>query len=256
MQDERTTYAVPTRRFWSIRSLWSWTGRTVLAAGPPIPDDIARYVADSYPSNHNYRVRGAKLAARRKLAARYRKQVAYYLNPLSSLLDLSCSKGFYVLSAATRRGCERAAGIDICDEELRACEAVRSHLGLANASFANLKLHQLAERIDEFGGPFQMVLLCNSYQYLFFGSQRSPDRYESHAEIFGLIRKVCSGRVIFNNRTDLEDCQRSTQDDARASGREADFNARAIAEAASRHFIVAQHGNVGGYPLWTLDVRR
>jgi hypothetical protein len=255
MQSEQTRQSRQQHRFWSIRNLWPSTRTALRPSGPAIPDDVARYLNESYPSNHNYRVRGGALSPRRKLAARYRKQRPYYLAPLTSLLDLSCSKGFYVLSAAAQGGCERAAGIDICDEELRACEAVRKHLCLHNATFANLKLHQLAARIDEFGGPFQMVLLCNSYQYLFFGSQRCPDRYETHAEIFAMMHKVCSGRVIFNNRTDLEDCQRSTRHDARESGREAEYNSQAITAAASKYFHVAQHGNVGGYPLWTLDAR-
>lgn len=256
MQREQLARTGSKPRFWSIRNLWPSFARTALHAGPPIPAEIASYLAESYPSNHNYRVRNGRLVPKRKLAARYRTQITYYLNPLTSLLDLSCSKGFYVLSAATQAGCERAAGIDICDEELRACDAVSKHLGLSNTSFANLKLHQLAQRIDEFGGPFQMVLLCNSYQYLFFGSQRCPDRYETHAEIFALIRKVCCGRVIFNNRTDLEDCQRTTQQDAQACGREGEYNAQAIEQAASKFFTVAKHENAGGYPLWTLDVRR
>lgn len=253
MQTEQATRS-SFRRLWPFRALW----RSRLDAetnGPPLAAPVARYLVSSHPSNHNYRVLNDRLWPTRKLAARYRKQVGYYPSPVTSLVDLSCSKGFYVLSASQQPRCERALGIDICDEELAACRAVCDYLGQPCARFENLRLHQLAERIDEFGGPFQTALLFNSYQYLLFGSQRCADGYGSHDEIFRMLRQVCSGRVIFNNRTDLKDCQRSTQQSAVHSQCAADYTAESLLAAAGKHFQVTRHGNVGGYPLWTLDAK-
>lgn len=54
---------------------------------------------------------------------------------------------------------------------------MKACVGASRARFERLHLHELVERIDEFGGPFQTVLLVNAYQHLIFGSERSPVCY-------------------------------------------------------------------------------
>ena len=99
------------------------------------------------------------------------------------------------------------------------------------------------------------MLLLNSYQYLFYGNIYDPQGYASHDRIFRLIREVCHGRVIFNNRTEFNRCQRTTKDWARHRGLNNQYSGEIIREAASNYFTVTPRGKVGGYPLWILDVR-
>jgi len=219
-----------------------------------LPVEIKSFVNDSYPRNHTYRAVNGRLIPNRKLAIRVAGLGRYYPRPLTSLLDLSCSKGFFVFHAAAQAGCERAVGVDLSDECLEVCRqlAARS-TRKAHVQFARLTLPELAERIDEFGGPFQTVLLLNTYQYLFFGSTVAPAVGQRHQEIFALLRKVCAGRLVFHNRVALADLQSDPQGRALRSGAAERYNSRAIREAAEEFFRVTALRRWLGRPVWLLD---
>lgn len=222
----------------------------------PLTPQTHAYLAGAYPANHAYRVKSGRLRPSFKLWRRRRKIEALYPKPLTSLLDLSCSKGFFVLDAARRPACERALGIDVHTPDLDAAEAVRAHLELERAQFESLRLDALCERLHEFGGPFQTVLLINTYPYLYFGSRRSEQSYPDHARLFEMLRAVCGGRLIFSNRVSLARCPRHIQDLACARGLEASYDESAIRRAAQKHFRLAEHGQLlRGIPLWSLVPR-
>ncbi len=225
------------------------------ALTPRFTDEIAAYVADSYPRNHNYRIVNGQLRPNCRLSTRNRKLQRLIPASFSSLLDICCSKGYFVLSAAMQPQCERALGLDVIDRELEASRAVKAHLEVERASFERLRLHELAERIDEFGGPFEVAMLVNAYQYLYFGSMIDSSAYFSHDEIFRLIRTVCDGRLIFNNRTELHRCQDYCKEAAQREGHEHKYSTEQILDAASKYFTVNQCGRIGRYPLWSLDAR-
>jgi hypothetical protein len=221
----------------------------------PLPADVRDYLADSYPHNHDYRVVAGQLRPKLQLWWRARRLKRLYPQPLTSLLDLSCSKGYFVHSAALEPTCQRALGIDVHRPDIDACRSVQAHLAIARARFEVLRLHELAERIDEFGGPFQTVLLVNAYQYLYFGSRRSAEAYKDHDAIFGYARRVCTDRLIFNNRMDFDRLRglgrrlgmRERLADSYSHGR--------ILEAASKHFDLTRAGRLGRNELWVLDAR-
>ena len=221
---------------------------------PGLPIDVADHLVDSNPQNHNYIVRQGRLVPRHKLKVRFEQLSEVYPERLESLLDLSCSKGFFVLDAANRAGCERTLGIDIDQRELEVCRSVSGFLGHGASRFEQMQLHELADSIDEFGGPFQTVLLVNSYQYLYFGRSRSGECYRDHERIFELIRRVCSGRVLFSNRTRLQDLQRSCQAEALKVGHQSEYTEEKILDAASRFFHVTSCDKIGKWPFWLLDV--
>ena len=225
------------------------------ASHPAIPAAIQAYLANSYPNNHDYRVVNGKLVPGFKLCMRLRKLQPLYPRNLNSLLDLSCCKGYFVLKAAQEPQCERVLGIDIHDPDLEACLAVRAHLGAERAQFRKLQLHGLSEQIDDFGGPFQTVLLINMYQYLFFGSSRSPDCYLSHDKILQQVRSVCSGRVIFSNRMEADRLQEHCRDVARQRGLEQEYTLPRFLDAAAKYFRVTPYGRIGRYPLLALDAK-
>ena len=223
---------------------------------PAIDPEVAAHLADSYPHNHNVEIVSDALIAKRKLAARYKRITRLYPEPVSSLLDVSCSKGFFVADAAVRPSCERALGIDIDDNDLRACEAIKAFLPADRARFIKLQLHELAERIGGFGGPFQTSLVINSYQYFYFGSSRSSDCYLDHREIFHMLRQVCDGRVIFSNRMELNRVQTYCKQAAERHGHdERRYSTETAMAAASEFFEVTRQGKLGNLPIWTLNAR-
>lgn len=223
------------------------------AVKPKLSTEVAAYLADSYPRNHNYRVVKGCLRAKWRLASRYRKIRRLYPEPVTSLVDVCCSKGYFVMEAASDARCERALGLDVVDRELAASRAVKACLRLQRASVHRLRLHELAERIDEFGGPFEVALVVNAYQYLYFGSELCAAAYFSHDEIFRALRSICRGRVIFNNRTELGRAQPYCQAAARRHGHEDLYSTERIIKAASKYFTVTRRGRIGKYPLFAMD---
>ncbi len=221
---------------------------------PGLDPAVLSYVNRSYPNNLNFSVRGRRLVPHRQLARRGAALARHYPKPLTSLLDLSSSKGYFVLAAAQQTGCSHALGIDVFEHDVTVSRTLASHLKIPNARFEVLKLHELAATIDKFGGPFDVALLVNTYQYLFFGSDRTADCYESHERIFELIRQTCRGRLIFNNRTELKDCQ-NKEAVARAGARADEYTTEKILGAAGKFFKPVVQDVLGRYPLWVLEAK-
>jgi len=214
-----------------------------------------RYVESSYPSNHTYQIKNNKLIPKYKLASRYKKIRKLLPKNLTSLGEVGCSKGFFIFSATTHPQCTRALGIDVNSYDIDVCHWVKNTLKNTRASFEKMQLHELASRIEELGGPLQTVLILNTYQYLYFGSDAFPECYLDHDAIFQNLRKICTERIIFNNRIALEDCQNVKRIEASSEASKKNYSEEQALEAASKYFIVKQHGKIGKYPLFTLDVK-
>jgi SAM-dependent methyltransferase len=216
--------------------------------------DIINYASQSYPSNHTFHIGDGTLYPMRKLRKRFNTFSKFYPTPLKSLLDIGCSKGFFVFRAAQTETCERALGIDITTKEIRFCNQVNTYLNATKARFELMELDQLANRIHAFGGPFQTVLVINLYQYLFFGSDHYSGCYLNHDKIFRYLNDVCADRVIFNNRVNLADCQNQSWV-LKAKEHSVNYSEKHIFDAASLYFHIKKQGTYGRYPLWVLRKR-
>ena len=211
------------------------------------------YLKSSYPHNHNYGLNQGKLIAGRRLAQRYSAITTNYPAAMQSLVDLSCSKGYFTLDAVESYGCKRSMGIDVVAKELESCAAVKRYLGNETSNFKEMRLHELALQIEDFGGAFDAALLINSYQYLYFGSDRFKEAYLSHDKIFRDLRKVCKGRVIFNNRIEAERLQDYPAKIAAGPDMKESYNTETVFTAASKYFKVDRVGKIRKYPIWTMD---
>lgn len=221
-----------------------------------IPPDVRSFVEDSYPHNHTYTAAGDRLLPKRKLATRMARLTRFYPTPTDSLLDLSCSKGFFVFHAAAQPGCTRALGVDLDDTCLNACRLLNERYSRqSQVAFVRTTIPELAERIDEFGGPFRVALLVNTYQYLVFGSSVAPPVSRDHREIFRLLRQLCSGRLIFHNRLELADLQSEPQFRASHLVRHVRYDRETIFAAASEFFEVRRLDPWSRRPVWLLDAR-
>jgi hypothetical protein len=221
----------------------------------PLAPEVRRHLWRAYPSNHAYRVVAGRMVPAPKLWLRWRAVRRTLPRELGSLADLAASKGWFALRAAREPGCARALGIDVHAPDLAAAEAVRAHLGLARARFERLHLHELAQRVDEHGGPFRCALLLNAYPYLFLGSEREPLGYADHDRIFELLAAITVERVVLATRLDLAALPPHMRARAAASGLAPAFRRDAILAAARRRFEVEERGQVGGVPLLALRAR-
>ncbi len=222
---------------------------------PPLPAEVRRHLAYSYPHNHDYRVLAGRLWPRWRLWRRLGRLRGPLEGRLDDLLDLSSSKGYFVLDAARRPGSRRALGVDVHRPDLEASRAVAAHLGLGRARFEELTLGELAARIDGFGGPFGAALLVNTYPYLYFGSPRSADHLPDHEGLFERLARVVSGRLVFSNRVELDALPDNVRRRAAELGLGADYDGRAVRAAAERFFHVTEERPLGRIPLWVLDRR-
>lgn len=216
-------------------------------------EEYTKYITQEYPQNHTFNIVNNQLIPKYKLASRYKKLRKLYPERLTSFVDVGCSKGFFVLSASEFPECERSLGIDVNPYALNVCRWLKHNSGNQKASFEKMRLHELAERIDDMGGPFQTVLVVNAYQYIYFGSDHFRDHYLDHDTVFKHLRKICSGRVIFNNRLELKDCQNVDCIDY-ADKRAQDYTEENMLRAAENYFKITRYGKIGKYPLLALDV--
>lgn len=217
-----------------------------------MPDEkTLDYLRSSTPSNHNYSLKRGKLIPSRQLARRYKDISALYPEGMQSLLDISCSKGYFNFDAVESFACKRSMGIDVMEDGLATCAAVKEYLLDDTCNFKQIRLHELAHRIGEFGGSFDAALIVNCYQYLYFGSSRFNAPYMSHDTIFRNLRKVCHGRVIFSNRIELKNIQQYPA--SKAKDMKENYDEQTIYTVASKYFQVNRIGKLGRYPLWTLD---
>jgi hypothetical protein len=214
-----------------------------------------KYITGSYPSNHTYDIIQNKLIPKTKLATRYKKLQKLFPKKLESLVDIGCSKGFFVFEGGNHPHCTRSLGIDVNPYDIEICHWVNQTIKNDRVDFKLLKLHELADNIDQFGGAFQTVLVINIYQYLYFGSDTFPDNYLDHDTIFKNLRKICSERIIFNNRINLKDCQNTQRIENVDKKWVENYSEKNVMEAASRYFTLKKYGSIGKYPLWLLEVK-
>lgn len=217
--------------------------------------EVSTFVANSYPQNHTFTARGDRLTPSRKLAQRLDRLTRHYPSGWNSFVDLSCSKGYFVFHAAQQPGCRRALGVDVDECCLYSCRQLQERFEYrARTTFSEITLNELAGRINDFGGPFDVALLINTYQYLVFGSEVAPPVSPDHREIFRLLRAVCSGRLIFHNRLSFADLQRDPQNRGRFLGN-CVYEPQLIREAASEFFDVVALDRWSARPVWLLDAR-
>ena len=215
---------------------------------PRLSEDMHAYLVHSYPNNHNYLISDGQLKPLKKLSHRYRALKACYPETVTSFLDLSMSKGYFVFDAAAQSSCELALGIDVFKEDVARCRTIQQSMGWDKPCFEQIQLGELADRIDEFGGPYQTAVMINMYQYLFFGSNRHLGSYLNHSKIFEKLRQVCDGRLIFNNRVNIQHCQNKAQ--IKMAGEKAgEYTLSTLLKSAAQYFDIDDRGLYGRYPL-------
>jgi hypothetical protein len=221
-----------------------------------ISDDQRDFWSQSYPRNHNFVLGKSRLIPSRRLAERLQQLTVHYPRSARSLVDLSCSKGYFVFHARCQMGMERVLGMDIDQNTLANCHLLNSHFALRHGTtFTALRLQELAHQAEVAEADFDVALLVNTYQYMRLGSGLEPAAGSSHRELFHMLSKVCRGRLIFHNRLELSDLQESVRSEARADAT-ADYHPAEILAAASEFFQIRRAGGSALRPILLLDNRR
>jgi SAM-dependent methyltransferase len=181
----------------------------------------------------------------------------YYPTTLTSLLDIGCCRGWFVLQAAQRATCERALGIDVVPEFITAADEGKRLLGLEDkARFAYAFLDDLENDRTGYGVPYQTLLLINTYHYMFWGSYLSPKHWPDHERLLSSLAGMCTDRMIFMSPLEVAECP---SDIGRAAGQHPDwakqFTEARFLEVANKYFDVKLETHVGLRPLYVMRKR-
>jgi hypothetical protein len=205
-----------------------------------------------YPSNHVYRLRHGLILPSPQLARRMKKVVSLYSADMCSLLDIGCCRGGYVLEAARRPACRVAVGVDVWQPFIELAESARQVMGIQSARFHNVSHEEVAEHLDEYGGPFHTVLNLGTYHYLFWGSERHKNGTLDHRRLFAALDKLCSNRLIISCRLEVSRCPTFIRQRAAAMSQPPDYDQQHFLLAAREFFEPRQVGHLGSSPLFLM----
>jgi len=107
-------------------------------------------------------------------------------------------------------------------------------------------------RLEEYGGPFQTVLLVGTYHYLFWGSNIESKAYMSHEKILSMVHRLCEERVVFSGRLEVNDCPTYIRNKAGSVTGADNYDRASFLRAAKNFFDVRQVGCLGKYPLFLM----
>lgn len=204
-----------------------------------------------YPGNHALIDRGASLIPGFQLFRRWRRLSALYPPGPSSLLDIGCSRGYFVLEAAARQGCARAVGLDLDPGFIATGQALKRALGLEAARFVRGRFFELPAELT--GEDFELLLVINCYHYLFWGELPTGVERRGHRWILDVLAGL--GReVLFSNPLELGDCPRGIRAHGAEPGAEL-YTAAAFREAAAERFVIEEAGRFGKRALVRLRRR-
>ena len=170
-----------------------------------------------------------------------------------SFLDIGSCKGYYVCKTARNAHCKVAAGIDIHKPFIDASEEVSRYLGLRNTHFYLTDIDKLSDDPEAFGGPFQVILLIGTYQYLFWGSGLNMKAFYSHREILSRLAGICTKRLILSARLEARWLSGGIKEKAELLKKKIPYNTSNFLEAAGEFFRINKTGYLGKYPLFVME---
>lgn len=205
-----------------------------------------------YPSNHTYKIWKNIIFPKFQLYERLRLISPLYPKNFESILDIGSCKGFFTLNAAQKKTCKVATGIDVYEPFLEKSTRVKNCLKMDHVTFHKATLDKVAEDPEKYGGPFQTVLLTGTYHYLFWGSELDDYCFGSHEEILKKIHSICTDRLIFSARLEIERCPKYIRDKATKSELAQLYTTEQFLKAAHNFFDVERTGFLSKYPLFLM----
>jgi len=214
-------------------------------------DEEKRFNANlvGYPHNHIYRLRAKRLIPTFSLYERLRAVTPTYPTTIESFVDVGCCRGFFVLDVARRPSCRVAVGIDVHEPFVSISNQVSRYLEMGNAAFHHADLRAISDHPQSFGGPFQVVVMLNTYHYAYWGSERYPNAFHDHREILRRLSRICADRLIFSARLEVDRLPSFVREQAMTNSRANDYNTTRFLDTAAEFFDVQVAASGRGDPL-------
>lgn len=208
-------------------------------------------------TRHTFWIAGDRTLTTAQMDQRWRLVERLYPARLTSLLDIGCCRGWFVVNAAMRPECERASGVDVVQGFIDAANDAKRVLKLdEKVRFDYAFLDDVAGDAERFRTPFQTIVLLNTYHYMFWGSAYSEKHWPDHDYLLRTLASICTDRVIFMSPLEVRECPADIAERAVAHPDWAEqFTERRFLAVANRYFDVAAHGHIGQRPLYLMIKR-
>lgn len=205
-------------------------------------------------TRHVYDVADGRAFTTSQMDQRWRLVARHYPEKVTSLLDIGCCRGWFVIQAALRPECERAVGIDVVQGFIDAANEAKRLLKLEDkAQFDYAFLDEIVNEPQRFRPPYQTIVLLNTYHYMYWGSGYSDKHWADHDFLLRTLAQICTDRIIFMSPLEVVECP---SDIVRRAEEHPDwareFTEARFLEVAKRYFDVRSEGYVGLRPLYLM----
>jgi hypothetical protein len=255
-----TTKQLAMRAGWALTSLRDWTeyrrrrAAFKAEAGSGTLHRIEQPLG--HRTRHTYRIVDGKAFTTFQMDQRWKIVAALYPEKVTSLLDIGCCRGWFVVQAALRPECQNAVGIDVVQGFIDAANEAKRLLKLDNAQFDYAFLDDVAGNPGKYRTPFQTIVLLNTYHYMYWGSGYSGKHWADHDYILRTLASICTDRIIFMSPLEVAECPsdigRRAKEHPEWAG---EFTTGRFLEVAGRYFDVTHQGYLGIRPLYVMKKR-
>lgn len=250
------------RAGWALVSLRDWISYRRRAAAfkarnaGKVVQQIEKPIGDR--TRHVYSIaEDGELLTTSQLDQRCRIVERLYPQRLTSLLDIGCCRGWFVIQAALRPECERATGIDVVQGFIESANEAKRALKLEKVQFEYAFLDDLVNDPQKYRTPYQVIVLLNTYHYMFWGSEYSPRQWADHDFLLRTLSEICTDRVIFMSPLEVKDCPSHIWERARQHPDWAkEFTTERFLEVAGRYFDVCFDTYMGLRPLYLMKKKQ
>ncbi|HEX8524654.1 MAG TPA: class I SAM-dependent methyltransferase [Tepidisphaeraceae bacterium] len=261
MSSKGTVEKAVTRAGWALKSFQDWTGYRRRRASFKAETRGAQHYTIEAPQGarprHTYTIADGKLLTTFQMDQRHRIVERLYPQKLTSLLDIGCCRGWFVINAALRPECERATGIDVVQGFIDAANDAKRVLKLDKAEFHYAFVEDVANDPVKFRTPYQTIVMLNVYHYMYWGSAESDHHQADHDSLLRMLAGICTDRIVFLCPLEVEECPSDISRRAQKHPEwAANYTTEKFMEAASRYFDVSFDSRLGLRPLYLMKKKQ
>jgi hypothetical protein len=243
----------------SVRYLLEW--RRARAAFNKRTHGLPRTRIDQpigHRTRHTYTIAGGDAVTTFGMDERWQIVTKLYPERVTSLLDIGCCRGWFVIKAAMRPECERAVGIDVVQGFIDAANDAKRALKLDDkVQFEYAFLDDIVAEPQKYRPPYQTIVLLNTYHYMFWGSAYSPKHWPDHDYMLRTLSEICTDRIVFMSPLEVDECPSDIGKRAKEHPDwAAQFTTEKFLQAAGRYFDVSHQCYLGLRPLYLLKKKQ
>ena len=203
-------------------------------------------------TRHTFQIADNMVLSTSQMELRWKVVTSLYPKKLTSLLDIGCCRGWFIVKAAMLPECEAALGIDVVPEFIDAANEAKRLLKLDRAQFEYAFLSDLERDPQKYRLPYQTLLLINTYHYLYWGS-RCPTHWPDHDYLLRTLATMCTDRMLLMSPLEVSECPSDIAERAREHPDWAEqYTTSRFFEIASRYFDVSLERYLGIRPLYLM----